>query len=204
MHEDAPSHDGPEDPSLEALDRAAAIDDFFGGFARQLPTDPASLPHDQSPLPGSLDLLLLLRQVGASGITPPPALPDSVGRYRILRLAGRGGFSTVWEAFDPLLRRRVAVKVCTPDALVSPAVRSRFRREAELAARLTHPNIVTIHEVGDDDGLQFITTELCVGGSLAEWLARHSGPVRPQTAARIARAVAQAAAHAHEEIGSVV
>ena len=187
-----------DDPPPDAVHRAAALDDFFGGFASTPPDSAAGARPDDSPLPGSLDLLLLLRQAAAQGVEPPAKQPESIGRYRIVRLAGRGGFSVVWEAYDPVLHRRVAVKACTPDALVSPAVRRRFRREAELASRLVHPNIVTIHEVGEADGLDFITSEFCEGGTLAEWLGRHPGPMPPQTAARIARAIAQAAAHAHQ------
>jgi eukaryotic-like serine/threonine-protein kinase len=184
-------------PTPDPVDRAAAIDDFFGGFAAELPASASGLADDDVGLPGSLDLLLLLRQA-ATTATPPAAMPATIGRYRVIGLAGHGGFSVVWEAFDPVLRRRVAAKCCSPDALVSPTVRRRFRREAELASRLVHPHIVTIHEVGDDDGLDFITAEFCVGGSLAAWLARHPGPVDPLVAARIARAVALAAGHAHE------
>ena len=80
--------------------------------------------------PDSLDLLLLLRQAAARGVDPPANQPEAIGRYRILRLAGRGGFSVVWEAFDPLLRRRVAVKACTSLALrqapVSPGSRTHL------------------------------------------------------------------------------
>jgi len=164
-----PPDDTPDagEPPDKAVERAAAIDDFFGGFTADLPDERDVLRADDSPLPGSLDLLLLLRQAGAGTARPLPATPEAIGRYRIRRLAGRGGFSVVWEAFDPVLRRRVAVKVCTPDALVSQEVRRRFRREAELASRLTHPHVVTIHEVGEADVLEFITSEFCDGGSLA-------------------------------------
>ncbi len=197
MPADHDKTDRPHDPSADDVDRAAAIDDFFGGFSDRLPADPTDLRLEDGPLPGSLDLLLLLRQAGAGNLVPQPRQPESIGRHRILRQAGRGGFSVVWEAFDPVLRRPVALKVCSPDALVSPTVRRRFRREAELASRLRHPHIVTIHEVGEHEGLEFITSEFCEGGSLADWLARHPGPVPPAIAARIARALAQAAAHAH-------
>lgn len=180
MSADRNSSERPADaPTPDEVDRAAAIDDFFGGFVETLPESASNPAADDSPLPGSLDLLLLLRQAAARGVDPPAKQPEAIGRYRILRLAGRGGFSVVWEAFDPMLRRRVAVKACTPDALVSPSVRRRFRREAELASRLVHPHIVTIHEVGEADGLEFITEEFCEGGSLAEWLGRHPGPVPP-------------------------
>jgi len=193
------SEPSPDDPPAKAVDIAAAIDDFFGGFIAEVPDEGGMLQSDDSPLPGSLDLLLLLRQAGATRTAAQAPMPEAIGRYRVRRLAGRGGFSTVWEAFDPTLRRRVAVKVCSPDALVSPSLRRRFRREAELASRLVHPHIVAIHEVGEADGLDFITAEFCDGGSLAEWLTRHPGPVAPGVAARIARALAHAAAHAHAE-----
>ncbi len=189
--------EGPDEPPADAVEQAAALDDFFGGFTADLPADAAALASDETPLPGSLDLLLRLRQAGATTGLPPPTMPESIGRYQIRRLAGRGGFSLVWEAFDPVLRRKVAVKVCTPDALISSAVRRRFFREAELASQLSHPHIVTIHEVGDDNGLDFITTEFCAGGSLADWLGRHPGPVAPGIAAAIARAVALGADYAH-------
>lgn len=198
MSADRNSNERPADaPTPEEVDRAAAIDDFFGGFAETLPGSASNSSSDDSSLPGSLDLLLLLREVAARGVDPPAKQPESIGRYRVLRLAGRGGFSVVWEAFDPVLRRRVAVKACTPDALVSPSVRRRFRREAEIASRLVHPHIVTIHEVGEADGLEFIIEEFCEGGSLAEWLSRNPGPVPTRVAARIAQAVAHAVAYAH-------
>jgi serine/threonine protein kinase/WD40 repeat protein len=186
-----------DSPPPDAIDRAAAIDDFFGGFQADLPDSVADLGSAETPLPGSLDLLLLLRQAAATGVPSPRAVPATIGRYRILGLAGYGGFSVVWEAFDPVMRRRVAVKACTPDALISPSVRRRFRREAEIASRLVHPHIVTIHEVGEENGVDFITAEFCEGGSLAAWLSRHPGCVPPGVAARIARAIAHAAAYAH-------
>ncbi|MGI9177900.1 MAG: WD40 repeat domain-containing serine/threonine protein kinase, partial [Pirellulales bacterium] len=189
-----------EQATEQAIEKAAALDDYVGGHANEPPPESLGDLRDDGPLSGVLDLMLLLRQAaaGSAPLEATPAIPESIGRYRILGLAGRGGFSVVWQAYDPLLRRRVAVKVCTPDAVLSQSSCRRFRREAELASRLVHPHIVTIHEVGEERGQPFIVTEFCEGGTLADWLARHPGPVAPGVGARIALAIARAAGHAHE------
>ena len=193
-------HASDDASQAEMIDKAAALDDYVGGFAADVPAEAVGDLRDEGSFSGVLDLMLLLRQAGG-GNTPldrAPALPPPIGRYHILGIAGRGGFSVVWQAYDPLLRRRVAVKVCGTDAVLSPSACRRFRREAELASRLVHPHILTIHEVGEDRGQPFIVTEFCAGGSLADWLARHPGPVSPGVAARIALAIARAASHAHD------
>ncbi len=193
-----PPDDSPED---DAVVRAAALDDLLGGFA--VP-DHGAAPADaiDGDADGLLDTLLLLRQMAAADGAVPPAVaapaPRSIGRHAILRLAGEGGFATVWEGFDTLLRRPVAVKVRRPEALLSETARRRFVREAEIAARLVHPQIVTIFEVGTDAGSEFIAAEFCSGGSLATWLDRHPGPLPPRVAARLVRALTGAVAYAHE------
>jgi WD40 repeat protein len=192
-----PIEEGPVEPA--AIDHACEIDDYLAGFAVSKPPDRAAdASAAGSEFSGLLDIMLLLRQAAATGQpgddTPPPT---QVGRHRIIRRAGQGGFAVVWEGFDPLLRRRVAVKTIRPDALASPTVRRRFLREAEIASRLVHPHIVTIFEVGEDDGRPFIAAEFCGGGSLADWLARNPGPVPPATSARVVLALARAVAHAH-------
>jgi serine/threonine protein kinase len=80
---------------------------------------------------------------------------------------------------------------------VSVPFRRRFVREAELAARLIHPHIVAIHEVGEEAGLVFIASEYCAGGDLADWLEQHPQPLPPRQAAQLVRALATAVAHAH-------
>jgi hypothetical protein len=80
--------------------------------------------------------------------------------------------------------------VAHPGVVVSETLRARFLREAELASRLNHPAIVTIHEFGECDGLCYITEEYCDGGSLAAWLATRPGPVEPRLAAAIVLAIA--------------
>lgn len=189
----------PEDAG--AAERLAAIDDCLGG----MPANQAFvMPDDRSladpALAGALDAILLLRQTAAADARPTEphaALPRTVGRFQIVREAGRGGFAYVAEAIDPALHRSVALKIARPEALLSSDVRRRFIREAEIAARLTHPHIVGIHEVGEADGLVFIAQEYCQGGSLADWLERHPGPLEPRLAAKLVRALAQAVAHAH-------
>lgn len=124
-------------------------------------------------------------------------MPRRIGRYEIVREAGRGAFAYVLEARDEILRRRVALKVSRPEVLVSVPFRRRFVCEAELAARLIHPHIVAIHEVGEDAGLVFIVSEYCAGGDFVEWLAQHPGAMVPRQAAELVRTLATAVAHAH-------
>ena len=133
----------------------------------------------------AIDTMLLLRQVAAAereSSYEPIVMPQRIGQYEIVREAGRGAFAYVLEARDEILRRRVALKVARPEALVSLPFRRRFIREAELAARLIHPHIVAIHEVGEEAGLVFIASEYCAGGDLAEWLEHHPGPMAPRQA----------------------
>ena len=199
--------DPPDDtPVAEpAVTRAAALDDYLAGFAPVASPGSDSTPEsDDRATTGAADLLdtiLLLRQAAAAdGVVPAPARPAAparIGRHAILQLAGDGGFATVWEGFDTLLRRPVAVKVRRPEMLLSEAARRRFMREAEIAARLVHPHIVTIFEVGEDQGREFIAAEFCSGGSLAGWLERHPGPLPPRNAARLVQALANAVAYAH-------
>lgn len=201
MPPESPGPSSPEDAvPADAVGRAAALDDYIGGLTPNRPAPADDGQFMSGSFSGVLDLMLLLRQAAAADPTSPDgvAMPETIGRYRILRPAGQGGFSVVWEAYDPLLRRRVALKVCASDAVLSPAAGRRFRREAELASRLVHPHIVTIHEVDEDHGRVFIVAEFCEGGSLADWLAHRPGPVSPGVAARVAVAISRAAGHAHD------
>ncbi len=197
-----------ERPSGErAVERAAALDDYLGGFVDAIPTtgaaDDASseAAFGQGEFAELLDTMLLLRQAAAAdGVVPAAGRADpprAIGRHTILRLTGAGGFATVWEGFDTLLLRPVAVKQRRPELLLSESARRRFVREAEIAARLVHPHIVTIYEVGEEAGGEFIAAEFCSGGSLARWLEQHPGPLEPRTAARLVQALAGAVACAH-------
>ena len=104
----------------------------------------------------------------ARPLSPPesaPAFERTVGRYRILTLLGEGGMGRVFEAYDPKLRRTVAIKVLRDES--SP----RLLREAQTLARLTHPNIVEIHDIGVDDGALYIAMDLVDGAPIPRWRA---------------------------------
>jgi len=189
-------------PGDDIVARIAAIDDYIAGQGSRETLEATPEPDvDPAVLGGLLDTVLLLRQSAAAAgcvSTPAADAPKRIGRYEIRGRAGEGGFATVWEAWDPLLRRRVALKLRRPEALLAPSLRRRFVREAEIASRLVHPQIVTIYEVGEDGGQEFIAQEFCAGGSLAAWLERHPGPLPPRIAARLVLGLARGVAHAHE------
>lgn len=122
------------------------------------------------------------------------------GRYRILDRVGRGGMGTVWRAHDTVLGRHVAVKRLHPQPHLSEAdlatLFERTRREARSAARISHPNVVVVHDVVDDEGLPTIVMEYVPSTTLADVIRVH-GPVPPQEAARIGLGVLAALRAAH-------
>src|SRR5262249_4380578 len=112
-----------------------------------------------------------------------PAVWPNVPGYEVLGVLGRGGSAVVYKARQRGLNRIVALKMILAGVHASPAELSRFRAEAEAVARLQHPNIVQIHEVGEHGGLPFFSLEFCPGGSLAQ---RLSGPpLEPSRAAEL-------------------
>jgi hypothetical protein len=106
---------------------------------------------------------------GSAPKDPAPPLGDTLGRYRLERALGEGGMGVVHAAFDPDLERRVALKVLRMTD-VSGEARQRLLREARAMARLTHPNVVTVHEVGSANGRDYVAMELVDGSSIADWL----------------------------------
>ena len=108
------------------------------------------------------------------GSPPAPAIRSGslVGRYRLLHLVGRGGIGEVYAAHDPELDRKVAVKILRADANPDDVRAARLQREAQAVAKLSHPNVVAIYDVGTAGGRVFLTMELVEGETLAAWLDR--------------------------------
>lgn len=120
-----------------------------------------------------------------------------VGRFQIERELGRGGLGIVYLAHDPQLGREVAIKVPRFEALLDDGMLRRFLREAEAAARLSHPHLVTLLEVGQDGPICYLTSEYCPGPTLAEWLREHRELVPAKQAAALMLDLAEAVQHAH-------
>ncbi|MGW7125115.1 serine/threonine-protein kinase, partial [Streptomyces sp. NPDC054901] len=123
---------------------------------------------------------------------------ELAGRYRLDERLGRGGMGEVWRGHDLSLDRSVAVKVLL-EAATGDEVASRFRREATIGARLQHPGITVVHDVGRQDGRLFIVMELLSGEDLATVLARSPGGLPVATALDLAAQTAEALSAAHAQ-----
>ncbi|HZY88951.1 MAG TPA: protein kinase, partial [Gemmataceae bacterium] len=131
---------------------------------------------------------------------PSPPTPERIGRYRVLVAIESGGMGRVYRAHDPQLDRFVAIKVPRLEVLrESPAVwAQRFLREAQSAARVRHPNVCPIYDVGEHDGTPFVVMAFIDGPSLAECLRGPSPYEQPAEAAQLVRQVAEGLGAVHD------
>src|ERR671923_471779 len=120
------------------------------------------------------------------------------GRYRVENELGRGGMAKVYRGQDTVLGRTVAIKILAPQYAEDQGFVQRFRREAQAAARLNHPNLVGVYDTGSDDGVHYIVMEYIEGRTLGDYLSG-GGRIMPQRAIDIADAVTSALAAAHAE-----
>jgi serine/threonine-protein kinase len=157
------------------------------------------------------ELALLVAQPGVESFLESPAaathsasptvtsgdaiIGREVGAYRVLSVLGAGGMGVVYKALDAKFNRTVAIKFLS-DAIADTEGRRRFLREAQTASSLNHPHILTVHDVGELDGRQYLVTEFVDGGTLREW--RNAAERSWQEIADLLIGVADALAIAHE------
>ena len=124
----------------------------------------------------------------------------TLGKFEILAELGKGAMGTVYRARDPALDRLVALKTVAPALLAQPESRARFKREARAAAKLQHPNIVTIYELGEaQDGTLFIAMELLEGMDLAQLMSRRPSPVTRDQKVRVVVDICRGLDYAHKQ-----
>src|SRR5215204_3536610 len=159
-----------------------------------------------------LESLLRYEDKGANFMDTPPAdlaaelfddrhetrnfVDEKIGHYKIERFLGQGGMGEVYLAADDRLQRRVALKVLTQSVVGDAERLMRFEREAQAASALNHPNILTVHEFGESDGIHFIASEFVDGETLRQKLV--AGPLELADALDFAVQVASALSTAHE------
>src|SRR4051812_23657653 len=126
----------------------------------------------------------------------PDCDPSRIGRYRIIRLLGQGGFGRVYLAHDDELDRPVAIKVPNPERIARPEDVEAYLAEARTVARLDHPQIVPVYDVGrTDDGLCYVVSKYIEGSDLAEVI--RQGRPEFRVSAGLIATVAEALHHAH-------
>jgi WD40 repeat protein/serine/threonine protein kinase len=140
---------------------------------------------------GDAPMATLVETTSEFQVVPFPSIPG----YEILEELGRGGMGVVYKALDKKLGRQVALKILLPELEQSPEKMARFQIEANAIARLQHPNIVQIFEVGEVEGRPFISLELVNGSSLA---ARLGKPWRAESTVKLIEQLARAIHYAHE------
>jgi serine/threonine protein kinase len=170
--------EGDEDLRREVAD-VISWEERMGGFLQQ----PVAVIANQNP-PADYE---------GTAVQFPAGL--EIGQYRIESKLGQGGMSTVWLALDTKLGRQVAIKFLS-DNLTDAEARRRFQREAQMASSLNHPHIVTVYDIGELEGRQYLVTEYVDGGTLRDWV-KHRRRT-PKEVADLLTGVADGLAAAHQ------
>ena len=156
----------------------------------------SSIPPDDDDDDASDDFL---REIARVDERPPPSTArlegTNIGRFKVVSEIGRGGMGIVFLAEDEKLRRKVALKLLPPSFAADEERRRRFLREARAAAAVSHPNLVTVYDVGEHEGRGYIAMEYLRGRSLREQLSER--PLSVDEAVELARQVLAGLAHAH-------
>jgi Tol biopolymer transport system component/tRNA A-37 threonylcarbamoyl transferase component Bud32 len=170
---------GDEELRREVVD-SLSWEERMGGFLQQ----PVAMIADGNP---QSDSAVTAAVQFAAGL--------EIGQYRIESKLGEGGMSTVWLALDTRLGRRVAIKFLSDD-LADAEARRHFQREAQMASSLNHPHIVTVYDIGEFEGRQYLVTEYVDGGTLKDWVKDKRRT--PKEVAELLTGVADGLAAAHQ------
>jgi serine/threonine protein kinase len=190
-----------DDPSADE-EGAAALDAALDALRAGRPVDRAALLARHPELAeamAALDHLLCDGTTLADGaaVRPPASFPEQVGPYRVERRLGVGGFGIVYLAFDPDVKRRVALKVLHPDRLDQPEAVRRFQREACAIGRLLHPGIVHLFDYSRQGPPYYLVTEYVEGVEPRAWCRQRQAGVR-DIAGLVGR-IAEVVDHAHRQ-----
>ena len=185
--------------------------DTFAGISTPPLPQPDSptlppVPLGTAPLPGSTpsslnSMVTAGGWVGSAAAAAPALSQDSVDfgpRYRIERLLGQGGMGAVYKAHDKELDRPVAIKLIRPDLAAEPQAMARFKQELLLASKISHKNILRIHDLGEANGVKFISMAYVHGQDLHQLLQQH-GRLTVDEALHLARQLCGALDAAHAE-----
>jgi serine/threonine protein kinase/tetratricopeptide (TPR) repeat protein len=158
----------------------------------------ADAPQPDSPAPTVDAAALEPTLTSGERPRPQPLIPrgTAVGRYLVLELLGEGGMGTVYSAYDPELDRRVAIKLLKLGGATPEAARARLQREAQAMARLSHENVLAVHDVGVFGQALFMAMELVEGTTLRDWLAERARSPREILQVLLAAGEGLSAAHA--------
>ncbi len=170
----------------------------------QLSFELTGTPANGMPSPESGSGTVIVEPGPFASVTPTlpgPALPDRIGRFQIQRFLGEGAFGRVYEAYDPSLKRLIALKVARPERMASVQMVQRFQREGQAAAGLLHPHIVAVFDSGSDGPFHYIACAFIAGQPLDSVLLGLSKgqPLPLPQAVRIVQRLAEALAYAHKQ-----
>jgi WD40 repeat protein len=194
--------------ALAPEQRASFLEAACAGDAKLRAAVEDLLAHDSGPDTEQFLVSPVAREFVAAGQgltvpSPPPREPGStdadwprIPGYVFLEELGRGGMGVVYKAWQVSLHRLVALKMLLPAAPVAPELLARFRAEAEVLARLQHPNVVPVYEIGEHEGRPYFTMAYVAGPSLARLL--RAGPQEAAASARLIEVLAQAIHAVHQ------
>ena len=184
--------DGKARDAVEIFEKIMAFDYHYGDVEERLAETRALLAEEEPLAVTTQDV------AGAGSGSPSIGGPAEEDRYQIIGELGRGGMGIVYKVQDTILDRIVAFKVLPQAFTENPQAINNFMREAQAAAKLNHPNIVTVYDTGEQQGRYYITMEYVEGTTLKEIL-RRRGAISPSGILHVLMQMCEALAYAHEK-----